>query len=105
VERAVAIAVVGLGLLAGVAAQAAKERKIEGELCSLTHEQIVVMVKDAKVSAALTAETSYRKGRAHISWADLKISQRVVVTVVDSDGKAVATEVRVFVPAPPYEKK
>jgi mono/diheme cytochrome c family protein len=30
---------------------------------------------------------------------------RVLVTVVDSDGKAVATEVRVFVPAAPHEKK
>jgi mono/diheme cytochrome c family protein len=91
--------------LAGGVVQAAGPRKIKGILWELTQDKIVVMVDETKLSAALTVETKYRNGTAKASRDDLKIDQKVVVTVIEKDGATIALEVRIAAPPSPHEKK
>jgi hypothetical protein len=46
-----------------------------------------------KESFVLTAETKYLKGKTVVSAADVKVGARVVLSVVEKDGRKSVTEV------------
>lgn len=92
------VVAMALGICGNVAAGSSAKRKIDGILCELSESKIVVMVKEAKVGAAITPETIYRERRWKRSAADFKVSRRVIVLIEDRANGPVATEVRAYVP-------
>ena len=48
---------------------------------------------DKKVSILMNEETKYRKGEKPATAADVKVGARIVVTVVEKEGKKMAQEI------------
>lgn len=68
--------------------------KVMGTVAVVDQTHLEIDAKDGeKVSVLLTPQTKYLKGKAAASVGDIKVGQRVVVTMVEEAGKKKATEV------------
>jgi hypothetical protein len=98
-KAAVVLSFVILPVLAGrLSAHAGHEHKAMGTVVVVDAIHLDVKTRDGKtVSVQLNAETKYLKAEAVATLADVKVSERVVVTYVEKDEKNVAKEVRLGV--------
>ena len=68
--------------------------KVMGTVAAFDATHMEIQATDGKkVSVLLTADTKYLKGKTPAVAADVKIGQRVVVSVVEEGGKKTAKEV------------
>ncbi len=68
---------------------------IMGTVAALDAEHVVVKDRDGKsVSVSVTKDTTYEKGEAPATAADLKVGERVVVDVTGKEGEFTAAEIR-----------
>jgi hypothetical protein len=96
---AVVLSFIILPAFAGpLSAHAGHEHQALGTVVAVDASHLEVKTKDGKtVSIQLNAETRYRKAEAAATLADVKVSQRVVVTYIEKDEKYLAKEVRLGV--------
>ncbi len=74
------------------------EHKVMGIVAAVDANQIEVETTDGKkVTILLGKETKYLRGKTLVTAADIKVGGRIVVTVVEKDGKKMAKEVRLAV--------
>lgn len=91
--------VVGMGLaallLAGRAvAHEGHAHKVMGTVVAIDAHHVEVKTTDgAKASYPLTHETKCLKGKAQADLADVKVGTRVVLSIVEKDGKKSVAEV------------
>lgn len=75
--------------------------KVMGTVVSITPAQIEVTNMDGKKEAlVLTKETVFKKDKAVVAAKDVAIGTRVVLSVVEKDGKKSVSEVAIGVAAP-----
>ncbi len=71
------------------------EHKVMGTVTAVEKAHLEVETKDGKkVSILLNKKTKYLKGKSPATAADIKVGDRIVLTVVEKDDKPTATEVR-----------
>ena len=76
--------------------------KVMGTVVSISAEQIEVSNPEGKKEAlALTKETVFKKDKAVAAAKDVAVGTRVVLTVVEKDGKKTVSEVLIGVAATP----
>ena len=76
--------------------------KVMGTVVSITAEQIEVSIADGKKETiALTKETVFKKEKAPGTAKDVMVGMRVVLSVVEKEGKKSVTEVMVGAMAMP----
>lgn len=76
--------------------------KVMGTVVSISAEQIEVSLADGKKETlALTKETVFKKDKAVAAAKDVKLGTRVVLSVVEKDGKKSVSEVMIGVVATP----
>ncbi len=74
------------------------EHKVMGTVAAVDASQIEVETTDGKkATILLSKETKYLRGKTSVAAADIKVGGRIVVTVVEKDGKKMAKEVRLAV--------
>src|SRR5881397_3273042 len=84
----------GLSLLVGPAAHEGHSHRVMGFVKAVDVVHIEIETKEGKkVSALLNEETKYRRGKATATATDVKAGDRVVVTLVEKEGKKIAQEV------------
>ena len=99
-----AVPIVAFLAVAGIAhAHEGHDHKVMGKVAAVSAQQIEVETADGKkVTAALTAETTYSRDKAAATQADVKVGERVVVVVVEEKGGQRAK--RVLLGTAPAEK-
>ncbi|HKC10527.1 MAG TPA: hypothetical protein VKI41_00565 [Vicinamibacteria bacterium] len=96
---AIVLSFVILPAFAGpLSAHAGHEHKALGTVLAVDASHLDLKTKDGKtVSVQLNAETRYLKAEGAATLADVKVSERVVVTYTEKDEKYLAKEVRLGV--------
>jgi len=96
---AIVLSFVILPAFAGrLSAHAGHEHKALGTVVAVDASHLDLKTKDGKtVSVQLNAETRYLKAEGAATLADVKVSERVVVTYLEKDEKYLAKEVRLGV--------
>ena len=76
--------------------------KVMGTVVSISAEQIEVSNPEGKKEAwALTKETVFKKDKAMAAAKDVAVGTRVVLSVVENDGKKTVSEVLIGIAATP----
>ena len=76
--------------------------KVMGTVVSISADQIEVSNPEGKKEAlALSKETVFKKDKAVLAAKDVAVGTRVVLTVVEKDGKKTVSEVLIGVAATP----
>ena len=71
------------------------EHKVMGTVTAVDASQLEVTTTDGKkATILLSEETKYLRGKSSVAAADIKIGERIVVTLIETDGKQTAKEVR-----------
>lgn len=95
--KRIAAAVFLLTILAFPGVPAAHEghsHRVMGIVKAVDAAHMEIERKDGdKVSVSLNADTKYRRGKASVTAAEVKVGDRVVVTLVEKEGKKIAQEV------------
>jgi len=79
--------------------------KVMGTVVSITADQIeVTTVEDKKEVLTLTTKTVFKKDKATITAKDVAVGARVVLSVVEKDGKKSVSEVQLGIAPPPPAK-
>ena len=79
--------------------------KVMGTVVSITAEQIEVSTPEGKKETLpLTKETVFKKDKAVITAKDVAVGTRVVLSVVEKEGKKIVGEVVIGVAAAPAKK-
>lgn len=83
---AAAAVAAAIGAVDRATAHEGHEHKVMGKVVSIDEGKIEVEAKDGKkVSAVLTSETRYLRGKRDVGLADLKVGERVVIVVVEDE--------------------
>ena len=83
-----------LALSVGPAAHEGHSHRVMGIVKTMDAAHMEIETKGGgKVSALLNQETKYRRGKAPAAAADVKAGDRVVLTLVEKEGKKIAQEV------------
>lgn len=84
----------GLAFAAGPAAHEGHTHRVMGTVKAVDAAQMEIETKDgAKVTAQLTQDTKYRRGKAAATADEVKPGDRVVVSIVEKEGRTIALEV------------
>ena len=68
--------------------------KVMGTVAAVDASQVEIDTKDGKkVSVVLNEDTKYLRGKTPVTAADIGIGERIVVTVVEKEGKKMAREI------------
>ena len=74
------------------------EHKVMGTVTAVDASHVEIATTDGEKSTILlTKETKYLRGKTSVAAADIEVGGRIVVTVVEKDGKKMAKEVRLAV--------
>lgn len=83
-----------LTLPAWLLAHEGHAHKVMGTVTALDANHVEIVAKDGKkVSILLNKETKYTNGKTPVNPADIKVGERVVLSVVEEGGKQTAKEV------------
>ena len=83
-----------LGFPALLAAHEGHAHRVMGTVKAVNTVHMEIETKDGeKVSVLLTPETKYLKGKLPATAAEVKVGNRVVVTLIEKDSKKTAQEV------------
>lgn len=84
----------GLALSVGSAAHEGHSHRVMGFVKAVDAVHIEIETKEGKrISVLVNEETKYRRGKAAATAADVKVGERVVLTLVGKEGKKIAQEV------------
>ncbi len=104
---AIVLATLSLAAYAGrLSAHPGHQHKALGTVTVVDRSHIEIKTKDGKtVSLQLDAETKFMSGKTAAAVTDVKVGQRVAVTYVEKNEKAVAKEVLLGVTEAPADPK
>lgn len=93
-KATVVLSVVAVAFAGRLAAHEGHAHKVMGTVAVVDATHLEIDATDGqKLSILLTPETKYLKGQTKVAAADVRVGQRVVVTVVEEGGKKRAKEV------------
>ena len=85
---------VALAFVAQLLAHQGHEHKVMGTVAAVDATHVEIETKDRKkTSIVLNEKTKYLKGKTPAVAADIKVGDRIVVTVIEEGGKKTAREV------------
>ncbi len=85
---------VALALPGSLLAHEGHKHKEMGTVVAVDASHVEIETKDAKkVSVLVNKETKYLRGKTLVTAKDIKVGERIVVTVVEKEGKKIASEI------------